>query len=98
MLSGEKGFTADIYGVETRLPRFDYRAGTFAQLQQRYADLAEKDQDWLYGELAVTGLLPSLMEGGIHPSPEFAGLTAPFVTDPTQNQRSYSRTKKEGRQ
>jgi hypothetical protein len=98
MLSGEKRFTANIHGIETTLPRFDYRAGTFAQLQQRYADLAKKDQDWLCGELEVTGLLPSLMEGGIHPNSEFAELTAPFVTDPAQNRRSYSRSRKESRQ
>lgn len=89
MLSGEKQFTATIYGVETPLPRFDYRAGTFAQLQARYQSLGEGERAWLSTALATTELLPALMEGGIQPNPHFEKLTQPFVTDPVQNRLAY---------
>ncbi|MBT4642182.1 MAG: glutathione S-transferase family protein [Deltaproteobacteria bacterium] len=88
MVNEDENFTTDIYGVETQLSRFDFRAGTFAQLQQRLARLDDSDRDWIEKALEGTGLFPSLLEE-IKPNPYFADLTPPFVTDPEKNMKSY---------
>jgi len=71
MVSGEKRFTATIYGVETELPNYDFRAGTFAQLQQKLVDLGNEEKSWIDNALADTGLFPSLLDGKIKPNPNF---------------------------
>ena len=88
MANEDETFTTDIYGVETQLPRFDFRAGTFAQLQQRLAGLDDADRDWIEKALEGTGLFPALLEE-IKPNPYFADLTPPFVTNPEKNMKSY---------
>ena len=89
MINNEKNFTAVIDGIETELSQFDFRAGTFAQLQQKGVDLDASQKAWIKKALEDTGLFPSLLEGAITPSPHFADLTPPFVTDPEKNKRSY---------
>ncbi|MCP4756132.1 MAG: glutathione S-transferase family protein [Proteobacteria bacterium] len=89
MINGDEKFTTEIYGVETELSRFDFRAGTFAQLQQRLAALDSLQRDWIEQALEGTGLFPSLLEEEIVPNPHFADLTPPFVTDPEKNRQSY---------
>ncbi len=85
MFNGDKRVRAVIYGVETELPRFDYKVGTFAQLQQKLTDLNDSQKKWLENTLSETGLFPSLLDGGIKPNPHFADLTPPFVTDPDKS-------------
>ena len=89
MLDQQPTFTASIYGLETELPRFDYRAGTFADLQQRFVKLPEVAKDWLTQIFADSGLFPELMMDGIHPNPHFAELSAPFVSNPEHNRLAY---------
>ncbi len=81
MINEDERITVEIYGVETELSRIDFRAGTFARLQQRLADLDGSHRDWIVKILEGTGLFPSLLEE-ITPSPHFADLTPPFITDP----------------
>ena len=89
MVSGDKRFTTTVYGIETELPKFDYRAGTFAELQQKFANLEVPQQAWIETALTSSGLFPSLMAGEIKPNPHFAKLTVPFVTDPALNGLAY---------
>lgn len=89
MMRQSKSFTVNIYGIETTMPRFDYRAGTFAELQQRFVGLNSADKTWLGQALASTGLLPALLTDEVVPSPFFAQLTPPFINDPGQNRLAY---------
>jgi len=89
MITGDKRFTATIYGIETELFAFEYRAGTFAELQQKFANLEVPQQAWIETALTSSGLFPSLMAGEIKPNPHFAKLTVPFVTDPALNGLAY---------
>ncbi len=85
MLNQAPTFNACIYGLDTELPRFDYRAGSFAVLQQRFVKLPHTAKEWLEESFADSGLFPALLADGIHPNPHFAKLTPPFVTDTEQN-------------
>ncbi|WP_390619188.1 glutathione binding-like protein [Maricurvus nonylphenolicus] len=89
MINQQENFTTTIYGIETQLPRFDYRAGTFAELQQRFVDLSPNDQSWLESSLATTGLFPDMMADEIKRNPHFDALTPPFVSNPEQNKLAY---------
>ncbi len=89
MQTGAKFFPVTLYGHETYLPKFDYRAGTFAQLQQKFADLPKYDQKSIQKLLRNTGLFPAFMEGEIIVHPHFYKLTPPFVVNPDDYKRAY---------
>ncbi len=89
MLNSDSSIKVDIYGTQSQIPAWNYRAGTYAQLQKRFTLLNVQQQEWLENALTPSGLLPALMEGGIHENPQFEGLTAPFVTNPALNKLAY---------
>ncbi len=90
MKNDNKHATMTIDGIELSVPRFDYRAETYAQVQERYSACAESNREWLAQTLASTGLFPRFTEQEIVHNPAFSTLTPPFITDPKANKLSYS--------
>ncbi len=77
----QKRYRATVDGEEIEVSTHHYRAWAFEQVQRDWVRLPDTTQATLEPRLKEVGLLPGLVDGGIHHNGLYDGLTPPVVVD-----------------
>jgi len=77
----EKRYRTRVWGEPLEVSTHHYRAWSFEQVQRAWLRLDDAVQASLEPRLRDTGLLPGLVDGGIHSNGLYEGLTPPVVVD-----------------
>jgi len=77
----DKRYRTEVWGEAIEVSTHHYRVWAFEQIQRAWLRLPDPVQARLQGLLRDAGLLPGLVDGGIHSNGLYDGLTPPVVVD-----------------
>ena len=77
----QKRYQSEVWGETIEMSTHHYRAWAFEQVQRAWMRLSDDLQATLEPPLTEAGILPGLIDGGIHHNGLYDGLTPPVVVD-----------------
>lgn len=92
----DKRMQTTVRGKPVELSVHHYRAWAFEQVQRAWFKLDETVQAELLEPLSKVGLMPGLIDGGIHSNGLYDGLTPPVIQDGIADARIRHRRQREG--
>ncbi|MEN0068423.1 MAG: glutathione S-transferase [Myxococcota bacterium] len=91
----QKRFQTTVWGEPLEVSTHHYRVWAFEQIQRAWLRLPDELQSALEGRLQEIGILPGLIDGGIHANGLYDGLTPPVIQDGIADARIRHRRQKE---